>query len=381
MDTAPAPQPLPQRLDVRYFDGRSSRPHAAQAWFDGTHLLLGTPECERRVDAQQVQWPERTRHGPRIALLPGGGSFQSNDAAAWDAWVQGAGHRDGVVVRLQQSWRGVLASLAVLLVLTGAAYLWGLPWLARSVADHLPDSVENRVGDAVAAQLQAYAKPSQLPAQDQRAIEQTWQQMLGAHTAAQAARGVAVRPSRLLIRSSTAIGPNALALPGGTMLLTDDMVRLLRNDPKVIAGVLAHEQGHVQHRHGMRMLVQLGVLGAVTSLLWGDYSGVLATVPLWLGQAHYSRDAEREADTYSVAMLRDAGVSPAIMVDLFDRIELFQRCGRAVLAPGPVEKGAAPCQPSSPPDGHAEDRVFSGLGFASHPAGEERKAFFLAATQ
>lgn len=165
------------------------------------------------------------------------------------------------------------------------------------------------------------------------------------------------------------------------MLLTDDMVRLLRNDPKVIAGVLAHEQGHVQHRHGMRMLVQLGVLGAVTSLLWGDYSGVLATVPLWLGQAHYSREAEREADTYSVAMLRDAGVSPAIMVDLFDRIELFQRCGRAVLAPGPVEKGAAPCQPSSPPDGHAEDRVFSGLGFASHPAGEERKAFFLAATQ
>jgi len=274
----------------------------------------------------------------------------------------------------------VLASLAAMLVLIGAGYACGLPWLALGVAERLPDSLETRVGEAVQAQLDPFLQASQLPDPQQRAIEQAWRHMLQAHATAETARGVTLRPCRLLIRSSRAIGPNAVALPGGTIVLTDDMVRLLQHDTQVIAGVLAHEQGHVQHRHGMRMLVQVGVLGAVTSLLWGDYSGVLSTVPLWLGQAHYSREAEREADAYSARMLREVGVSPTIMVRLFDRIERFQRCGPAVLDEARDAHSAA-CVSGKAPEASVDKTLFSGLGFASHPAGDERKAFFRAAAQ
>lgn len=363
-------------LAVRYFDGRTSRPREVRAWLTDGQLHLKGPGVDRVIDARSVQWPERTRRGPRIALLPEGGSLQSDDGAAWDEWVRSAGHGESVVVRLQQSWRGVLASLLLLVAVSAAGYVWGLPWAARAVADRFPDSVEQQIGVAVAAQVEDYVKPSQLTAQEQQAIEQAWQRVLRAHTAAQAARGVAVRPSRLLIRASEDIGPNAMALPGGTMLLTDDMVRLLQHDSDVIAGVLAHELGHVQHRHGVRMLVQVGVLGFVTSTLWGDYSGVLATVPLWLGQAHYSREAEREADTYSVTVLRDAGLSPAVMVRLFERFALFKRCGDDILKPAPA--GSAPvCQPQSASGEDDEEQGgFWGLGFASHPADEDRVAFF-----
>ncbi len=373
--TDPTP-PGAQRLSVRYFDGRSSRPREAQAWLVDGRLHLQGPEGNRVIDARQVQWPERTRRGPRIALLPDGGSLQCDDGAAWDEWVRSAGHGESVVVRLQQSWRGVLVSLLLLVGVSAAGYVWGLPWAARAVADRFPDGVENQIGATVQAQVDEFVKPSQLSAQEQQAIEQAWQRVLRAHTAAQAARGVAVRPSRLLIRASEDIGPNALALPGGTMLLTDDMARLLQHDTDVIAGVLAHELGHVQHRHGVRMLVQVGVLGFVTSTLWGDYSGVLATVPLWLGQAHYSREAEREADAYSVTVLRDAGLSPAVMVRLFDRFALFKRCGDDILKPAPV--GSAPVCQAQPDAGADEEEPggFWGLGFASHPADEERVAFF-----
>ena len=360
-------------LTLRYFDGRSSRPHEVQAWFDAGQLHLRGPDVEHQVDVRQVQWPERTRNGPRMAHLPGGATLQGADAAAWDAWVQTGGRSDSWVVRAQQSWRGVLASLVLIVALMGAGYLWGLPWLAREVADRLPDSVENQVAEVVLDQIGRFMKPSELTPEEQRAVEQAWNQVLQAHTAAQAARGVAVRPSRLLIRSS-GIGPNALALPGGTMIVTDDLVRLLQHDGQVIAGVLAHELGHVQHRHGMRMVVQVGVLGFVTSLLWGDYSGVLATVPLWLGQAHYSREAEREADAYSAQALRDAGLSPAIMVTLFERFALFQRCGRAVLRPG-ASANVADCQPPEASQDERETGLW-GLGFASHPADQERIAFF-----
>lgn len=363
-------------LAVRYFDGRSSRAQEVRARLADGRLYLIGPEVNRVLEARQVQWPERTRRGPRIALLSDGGSIQSADTAAWDAWVRSGGRSESVVVRLQQSWRGVVASLVALVALTAAGYVWGLPWAAKVVADRIPEGIETQVGDAVLEQVEGFVKPSQLSAQEQQAIEQAWQQVLRAHTAAQAARGVTVRPSRLLIRDSEDIGPNALALPGGTMLLTDDMARLLQNDTKVIAGILAHELGHVQHRHGMRMLVQVGVLGFVTSALWGDYSGILAGVPLWLGQAHYSREAEREADAYSVMALRDAGVSPVVMVTLFERIQLFRRCGDALLKPAP--SGSAPvCKQESREQAEEDDeRGFWGLGFASHPADEDRITFF-----
>lgn len=371
-----APSSDPQALTVRYFDGRSSRPREVQARLVQGTLHLSGPEVDRRFEARSVQWPERTRRGPRMAQLPDGGSIQTEDAAAWDAWVRDAGHGESVVVRLQQSWRGVLVSLLLLVGVSAAGYVWGLPWAARAVADRFPDGVEQQIGETVLVQVDEFVKPSQLSAQEQQAIEQAWQRVLRAHTEAQAARGVAVRPSRLLIRHSEDIGPNALALPGGTMLLTDDMARLLQHDTDVISGVLAHELGHVQHRHGVRMLVQVGVLGFVTSTLWGDYSGVLATVPLWLGQAHYSREAEREADAYSVTVLRDAGLSPAVMIRLFDRFALFQRCGDDILKPAPA--GSAPvCE--APPDAGSDDEEkggFWGLGFASHPADEDRVAFF-----
>lgn len=366
--------PIPG-LPVRYFDGRSSRPREVRATLSPGRLQLSGPDVNRTIEAQRVQWPERTRHGLRIAQLPGGGSIQSADATAWDAWVLAGGGAESLVVQAQQSWRGVMASLLLLVAVGVAGYAWGLPWVARVAADHAPDSVEHQIGETVLAQVDGFLKPSQLSTQEQQAIEQAWQQVLSTHTAAQVARGVTVRPSRLMIRGSRSIGPNAIALPGGTIVLTDDMVRLLQHDTKVIAGVLGHELGHVQHRHGMRMLVQVGVLGLVSSALWGDYSGVLATVPLWLGQAHYSRGAEREADAYSVDVLRDAGVSPAVMVGLFERIALFQRCGEAVLKPAPAG-GPSACAVSGADKAPADPGPFAGLGLASHPADEERIAFF-----
>lgn len=367
----PAPDEV---LDVRYFDGRSNRAQAVRARLTDGWLHIDAAEAPRQIEARRVQWPERTRRGPRIALLPDGGSIQSTDAAAWDAWVRAGGQSESPVVRLQQSWRGVVFSLCLLVALCASGYVWGLPWAARVIADRFPDAAERQIGEAVLAQVGDLMQPSQLAEAQQQAIERAWQQVQRAHTAAQAARGVSVRPARLLIRHSEDIGPNALALPGGILVLTDDMARLLQHDTEVIAGVLAHELGHVQHRHGVRMLVQIGVLGFAASALWGDYSGVLATVPLWLGQAHYSREAEREADAYAATVLRDGGLSPALMIRLFERFALFKRCGDELLQPEPAETEVVCAEPATP-EQPQQGRLW-GLGFASHPADADRISFF-----
>ena len=51
-------------------------------------------------------------------------------------------------------------------------------------------------------------------------------------------------------------------------MLTDEMVALVDGDAAVLTAVLAHEMGHLQHRHGMRMVVQAGVLGSLGALVW-----------------------------------------------------------------------------------------------------------------
>lgn len=374
-----APEPSPSTLTVRYFDGRSSRAQRVQARLIEGELWLEGEGWRRCLPEHEVRWPERTRHGPRVAHLTDGASLQSTDTVAWDRWRQNAGARDGLVVRLQQSWRAVWISMTLVVSLMVAGYFWGLPWLARAMVHALPESVETRVGEAVLEQLDGMLEPSQLSPQQQQAIEQAWDEVRRKHEAAQATRGVIVRPTRLLIRHSD-IGPNALALPGGTLVLTDDLARLLHHDTRVIAGVLAHELGHVQHRHGMRMLVQVGILGVVSSVLWGDFSGLMAAVPLWLGQAHYSREAEREADAYSVQVLSQAGLSPALMVGLFERFDAFRRCGRSVLAPAPgaptpQESESTACEAHTD-EAHGAQGGLWGLGFASHPADAERMAFF-----
>src|SRR5438094_7952747 len=68
------------------------------------------------------------------------------------------------------------------------------------------------------------------------------------------------------------IGANAFALPSGIIVVTDDLVRLSRSDDEVL-GVLAHELGHVKHRHTMRRLLE----GSATALIIAGGTGDLAS--------------------------------------------------------------------------------------------------------
>jgi predicted Zn-dependent protease len=58
----------------------------------------------------------------------------------------------------------------------------------------------------------------------------------------------------------------------------------------------------------------------VASLLWGNFSGVAASVPVVLGMLRYSRSAEREADEFAITLLRTQGASVRPLVEFFERI-------------------------------------------------------------
>ena len=90
-----------------------------------------------------------------------------------------------------------------------------------------------------------------------------------------------------------------MALPSGTLIVTDAFVMLAANDDEIVS-VLAHEAGHVEHHHGLRLVFQNSVVALVITWLVGDVSTLLAAAPTALLQAKYSRDFERDADAYAV---------------------------------------------------------------------------------
>ena len=68
------------------------------------------------------------------------------------------------------------------------------------------------------------------------------------------------------------------------------------------------------------------------SLMWGDFSSVLAAAPALLGQSGYSHDFEREADDDLIALLRANGISPAAMAVLFERLAEHRQAQREATA-------------------------------------------------
>ena len=353
-------------MDATYFDGQSARAQPVALDLHGNRLRLRGDGVEREIALTDVSWPERTRHGVRVAHFRDGGAVQCADAAAWDAWSASIGRRDALVVRMQQSWRWVLASVFALAALGVALQQWGLPLLARAVVAGAPLSLDTALGQASLAAIDEHLMlPSKLPLPQQIRLREALSRVVAAQPAG------TVPAWRLVFRQSRA-GPNALALPGGTLILTDELVALVGADEQVITAVLAHELGHVRHRHGLRMLVQVAALAGLSSLVLGDFSTLLAGAPVLLGQSGYSREAEHEADAEAVRMLKAGGISPLVMLTLFDK--LAEKAGEGAGTSGKV---ASPSDKSAgTKDQPAAQNPWLGIAFASHPSDADRVRFF-----
>jgi Zn-dependent protease with chaperone function len=360
--------PEPTRLQARYFDGRSTRAQVLTVQLSPAGLncsLCSATWAELEVD-------ERTRHGQRRIRLADGTHFEFEDRTALDRALRQCGHADSLVVGWQLSWRATLASLMALVLLLAASYRWALPWAAEELAQRLPPAAERRLGEYVLEQMGAWGlKPSALKAERQEALRR------GLEAAVRAQPGD-VPEYRLEFRGGGPLGANAFALPGGILVLTDEMVALAPNDEGLL-GVLGHELGHVHHRHMTANLVKVSGLSLMAFVLWGDVSSLLSTAPALLLQAAYSRESETEADTYALGFMKNAGLSGESVAQLFE----------AVLQEGTKRKQvrkAAQAESPSPPQGHASadhteapkpssETPDEGWGlWATHPPTSERIA-------
>ena len=302
-------------LKADYFDGHSSRKHPVSVVIAGGRLKVVGRDVNEEVDARGVRRSLRIADTPRWLYLPGGGACVTTDNDAVDRMT-----RDRRYERILHRWesRPIYAVIAIALVV---ATLWllidrVLPVAVSEIAQRIPLEAETALGRRTLEGMdQHFLQPTQLSAARQKRLRGKLDDMARATGE--------TTPYRLEFRASPIIGPNAFALPSGIIVMTDELVQLAKNDPEVLA-VLAHELGHVHHRHTMRRLLEGSATVLIIAGVTGDIASaasLAATAPTLLLQTRYSRDNEREADRYAIDMMKKAGLDPRYLGSLLARLE------------------------------------------------------------
>jgi len=249
---------------------------------------------------------------PLTLTFKGGGRFVPDDDAAFRRWFYQR-RSPGWVHRLERHKRGVVLALLMTLLAVVAYVYVVLPWASSEIAMRIPTSVEQTLGEHTQTFLsQSGFKPSALPAERQRALQQLFRQVMPAE----------MRQERtpLSLKLMAAPGaPNAFMLPDGTLVISDGLVALSKNDDG-LAAVMLHEMGHHAHRHSMRMLVRSSLVALTLMWMTGDVSGIGDTLlqsASFVNEMQFSRGMEREADGFAIAQMQRQGRSLAEMAAIY----------------------------------------------------------------
>lgn len=304
-------------IPARYYDGKTSAPHQVAIEITPDHTLcLYSGNQRTSLALDQVKIAPRLGSVPRRISLPDGAILTIADNDALDAQLRRYGRPAGTWLhRLESHWYWVCLALLGVLGLSWLFVTFGFPALARKVAYALPGSVHEAIGTEGLRLLdRVLLRPSTLSPQRQAELQAIFTQV-----AQEAGNGQRLR---LVLRTGNRIGANALALPAGIVILTDELVAVAQHDEELLA-VLAHEVGHVAHRHALRRLLQNSWVAMLVMALTGDVSTASAlatTIPTLLVQTRYSRQFEREADEYAYAYLARHGISGQRLGALLTRL-------------------------------------------------------------
>lgn len=295
--------------------------------------LLPTGNLQVRADRDIYSWlladvtvEPRLAGVPAVVVLPDGRRLEVEDADAFYRVLGGGRMR--WVHALEKHWGLALLCTAVSIGVVVWCVMYGIPLAARVAAQLMPDEVHDLIGREGLDAMDRYLfEPTELTAGRQAQLQALFADVV-------LVVGEDNEPE-LLFRNSDAIGPNAIALPAGIVVLTDELVALAEDDDE-IAAVLAHEVGHVVHRHAMRKLIQNSVSAGLIVAVTGDVgsaTNLAAGIPAVLLNASYSRDFEREADESAFLYLETRGIDTAELGQLLVRIdeEAGRNPGRATL--------------------------------------------------
>lgn len=260
---------------------------------------------------------QRLGNTPRYFNFPDGQKFESRENDNIDQLINQLNPKQtqSLIYRLETHWRYVLTSILITVLLIAWTGIYGVPMASKAIAYALPNTLLDKAGEQTLELLdEQFLQSTKLAPKVRERVRDHFATIIEEHSE---------QNIRLYFRASPEVGANAFALPNGSIIFTDDMIKLAQHDDELLS-VMAHEVGHVVKRHGMRSVIQGSLVAFSLILMTGDVSAtseLFLGIPVILTQLGYSRDFERESDDYALAYLLERDINPENFSNLMSRLQ------------------------------------------------------------
>lgn len=314
-----------------WFDGKTSASLHVELHIDDAGdmsvLDVNTQLTIVQVPFSVVRVSSRVGNVPRYLYFPNGEKCETRQHELVDQWLHKYRPSFWHNLAHQLETHTYFVALTVVLVasFTWAVIVYGLPASARYIAYNLPQGVMDRAASETldfldTTQFEATRLDESIRSQLLKDFAPAITQHKDLHI-------------NVIFRRGGAIGANAFALPDGTVVFTDEIVQLAKNNDELVS-VLAHEIGHVKYRHSLRSVIQGSVISFGVAMVTGDLSAassLLAGLPVIMTNMSYSRDFEREADNNSLIFLDANKIERHHFVDLMERLTYQAECSQLIM--------------------------------------------------
>lgn len=309
---------------ANFFDGVSAQAKSVWVHVKDDNLAIDVEGEIVNFTFAEVDVQARLGSSGRIVDLPDGARLEAADISELEAAFPSKVSIFWRFVHYLENHLGWVIVSLVATIFFGWMFLQhGVPKLAEYVADATPLSMEQDLGEQVLKGLDheyGYFSASKIKKAHQTDIVAALDKLC---------ISLKTCPKyQLNFREGGEIGANAIALPGGIMVVTDELIQLAKNDTEIVA-VLAHELGHIEGRHAFRQSIQSALAGLVLAAATGDVSAVASGLPGALMQMRYSRQHETEADAFALAALQKACLPPKAFADFMLRFEQHRKVVQA----------------------------------------------------
>jgi len=304
-------------VEVIWHDGKTSREYEASLDFSETGFVrLTTDNISLRYAISDIRSTEPVgKLKPKI-YFPDGSSCELSDLSAIRPYLPKSSRFFEIIHRCESKFI-YAAGVAVLSVgVFSFLILYAVPEMARQIANQLPPLMEKSLGEELLDTLDRIVfEESSLPGDRQAQLSSKFLKTIEVMDT--------TTEYQILFRSSPRMGANALALPSGIIIFTDEIVELAKSDDALI-GVLAHEVGHIEQHHSIRHVLQDSVVALLLVTITGDISSISsigAALPTLMVQLKFSREFEAEADDFAIRYLSENNISTEPLLELLKSLD------------------------------------------------------------
>jgi len=307
-----------------YHDGKTSRSLSAnlevvQGKQDTIRIsFIGdetSPDKPVYTSFSELKIASRLGNTPREMMFANDQLFVTDDNDAVDQLIKQHRQSDSHswLHKLENNTPLILISVIVTGFVVWATMVYGVPAAAKTIAHQLPAFASEKLGSSLSILDQTVFEPSQLNKTRQEEIRRLTEPYLKDFEHLQ---------PKLAFRSG--MKANALALPGGEIVLTDDFVNLVANNQELLA-VFFHEIGHLKHKHILRRALQDSMVSLIIIFVTGDVDSfdLLTGLPTLILDLSYSREFEREADLFALEQLHHYKISVDHFASVMERLENY----------------------------------------------------------